>query len=282
MSRRLAFPTGFFTMNTRRWVRALCVRLVSPLVVVAFVARALWAVGQGVRSQGVQGREFLVLTARLLFKSLPVVVVVNWFCGAMLTVQAASSLRAFGAADVSGVVVGFGGVREVFPLLAGGALAARAGAEIASHLRAMRFTGQVEALAMMGLDPIAWLVAPRLLACIVGAPLCVLAAMMSGLWGAHVIGAFQLGIDEGTMWSSLLSGISSGDVAVGALRGLATGVIVGGIATYQGFVVDDGQNTSAGNAASVGRAAQRAVVQGMVAVCASCVLLSWLIYGGQR
>jgi phospholipid/cholesterol/gamma-HCH transport system permease protein len=240
----------------------------APLRFVAFVARTFVA---GFR--GMPLVDVVLLASRLLVRSLPIVVVVNIFCGAMLTVQAAASLQAFGAASMSGVVVGFGGVREVFPLLAGGALAARSGAEIASELQAMRVTRQVEALEMMGLDPLALLVAPRLLACVVGAPLCVLAAMVAGLFGAHAVGAWQLGIDAGTMWNALLSGVSRFDVAVGGARGMLLGVLIGGVACFEGFAGVDN------DAASVGRAAHRAVIRGMVVVCAACLLLSWLIYG---
>ena len=250
----------------------LSARIVSASTValrfVAFVARTCAAAARGMPLADV-----VLLASRLLVRSLPIVVVVNFFCGAMLTVQAAASLQAFGAASMSGVVVGFGGVREVFPLLAGGALAARSGAEIASQLQAMRVTRQVEALEMMGLDPMSLLVAPRLLACVVGAPLCVWAAMVAGLVGAHVVGSYQLGIDPGTMWAALLSGVSRFDVAIGAARGLLLGVLIGGIATFEGF--SGGDN----DAASVGRAAHHAVIRGMVAVCAACLSLSWLIYG---
>jgi phospholipid/cholesterol/gamma-HCH transport system permease protein len=252
------------TTLTRRILTA----LPAPLRFVAFVARASAAAFGGMPAVDVA-----LLTSRLLVRSLPVVVVVNFFCGAMLTVQAAASLQIFGAASMSGVVVGFGGVREVFPLLAGGALAARSGAEIASQLQAMRVTRQVEALEMMGLDPLALLVAPRLFACVVGAPLCVLAAMLAGLFGAHAVGTLQLGIDGGTMWTALLSGVSRFDVVVGAVRGVLLGVLVGGVATFEGFASGDN------DAASVGRAAHHAVIRGMVVVCAACLLLSWLIYG---
>jgi phospholipid/cholesterol/gamma-HCH transport system permease protein len=240
----------------------------APLRVVAFVARTFAAA-----TRGMPLVDLVLLSSRLLVRSLPIVIVVNFFCGAMLTVQAAASLHAFGAASMSGVVVGFGGVREVFPLLAGGALAARSGAEIASQLQAMRVTRQVEALAMMGLDPLALLVAPRLLACVVGAPLCVWASMVAGLVGAHVVGTYQIGIDGGTMWAALLSGVSRFDVVIGGVRGLLLGVLIGGVATFEGFASADG------GAASVGRAAHHAVIRGMVVVCVACLSLSWLIYG---
>jgi phospholipid/cholesterol/gamma-HCH transport system permease protein len=256
------------TGATPRLVPVARAALATPFGYVAFLGRALAATFRGVPPV-----DLVLLTTRLLLRSLPIVVVVNFFCGAMLTVQAAVSLQAFGAASMSGVIVGFGGVREVFPLLAGGALAARSGAEIASQLQAMRVTRQVEALAVMGLDPLALLVAPRLWACILGAPFCVLAAMLAGLLGSWLVGTLQLGIDPGTMSTALLSGITRFDVIVGGVRGVLLGLLVGGIATFEGFASNDS------DAASVGRAAHHAVIRGMVVVCAACLLLSWAIYG---
>ena len=242
--------------------------LLWPLRFGAFFARAIRAA-----LSGPPAKDTLLLTVRLLVRSLPVVLVVTFFSGAMLTVQAAASMASFGAASMSGLIVGFGGVREVFPLLAGGSMAARTGAELASQLQAMRVTRQVEALEMMGLDPLRLLVAPRLIACTLGGPLCVLAAMVSGLVGAQLVGVFQLGIDRGAMWDALLSTLGSIDVVVGLVKGVALGVIVGVVACFEGFAADDS------GPASVGRAANRAVIRSMIFVCLASLTLSMLIYG---
>ncbi len=243
-------------------------RALLPLMLPAFASRAAWAV-----LRGPPIKDCTLLAVRVLVRSLPVVAVVAFFSGAMLTVQAAASLSTFGATSMAGLIVGFGGVREVFPLLAGGALASRSGAEIASQLQAMRVTRQVEALEVMGLDPLVLLVAPRLVACVFAGPLCVLAAMVSGLIGAQVIGEHQLGIDGGAMWATLLSAVSGVDVVVGVVKGVVLGGLVGVVACFEGFVAGDL------SAKSVGEAANRAVVRGMVVVCAACLALSSLIYG---
>ena len=174
---------------------------------------------------------------------------------------------------MAGLIVGFGGVREVFPLLAGGALAARTGAELASQLQAMRVTRQVEALSMMGLDPVRLLVAPRVLACIFGGPLCVVAAMVAGLVGGQVVGVYQLQIDRGAMWDSLLQAIGVVDVYVGLVKGVILGLLVGVVATFEGFASDES------GASSVGRAANRAVIRSMVVVCSASLMLSLFVYG---
>ncbi len=243
-------------------------QVLLPLMLPAFALRATAAI-----LRGPPLKDTVLLVSRVILRSLPVVVIICFFCGAMLTVQAAASLAPFGALRMSGLIVGFGGVREVFPLLAGGALASRTGAEIASQLQAMRVTRQVEALEMMGLDPLVLLVAPRLIACVVAGPVCVFAAMVSGLVGGQVIGQFQLGIDRSAMWATLLSAVGVGDLVVGLIKGVVLGFVVGVVACYEGSIVAEG------GARGVGAAANRAVVRGMVLVCLSCLGLSALIYG---
>ena len=215
----------------------------------------------------------LVSSVRLLSSSIPIVFVVVFFSGAMLTIQAAGSLAALGGAQMAGVVVGFGGMREVFPLLAAASVAARTGAELASEIGAMRATQQLDALEVMGLDPMRLVVAPRLIACVIGTPLCVLVACGAGMLGAHIVGHFQLGIDRGAMWTSLWSGVSSLDIAIGVGKGFVLGFLLGAVSVREGLV-------ATGGAAGVGRAANRAVIRSMVLVCSASLVITWIIYGG--
>ena len=83
----------------------------------------------------------------------------------------------------------------------------------------------------------------------------------------------RFGIDRGAMWDSLLQAIGSVDVIVGVVKGLMLGLLVGAVATFEGFCSD------ATGPQSVGAAANRAVIRGMVVVCAASLGLSMLIYG---
>lgn len=217
-------------------------------------------------------RDAVVLLGRMLLRSIPIVLVVTFFAGAMLTVQAAASLAAVGASSMSGMIVGFGGVREVFPLLAAGAVAARTGAELASELGTMRVTQQTDALEVMGLDPMRLLVGPRLIAAVLGTPICVLCGDVAGILGSQSIGAMQLGIDRGAMWAAIFSAVVLQDFVVGALKGLVLGFLLGVVSTREGL-------TATGGALGVGRATNRAVVRSMIAVCAADLVMSFAIYG---
>ncbi len=216
--------------------------------------------------------DTIAILTRLLANSLPVVGVVAFFAGAMLTVQAASSLALIGGGPISGTLVGFGGVREVFPLLAAASVAARSGAEFASELGAMRVTEQVDALEVMGLDPLRLLVGPRVVAAIVGVPMCVLFANTIGLVGAQVVGAVQLGIDPGSMWEALTTSVALPDLYIGMAKGLVLGWLIAIVTTLEGL-------RASGGASGVGRATNRAVVRAMIVTCLASLAMTYFIYG---
>lgn len=209
---------------------------------------------------------------RLLARSLPVVAAVAAFSGAMLTVQAASSLALLGGGPLAGTIVGVGGIREVFPMLAMAALSARTGAEFASELGTMRVTQQIDALDVMGLDPMRLLVGPRVLAAILGAPACVLVADAAGLLGAFWVGTLQLKIDAGSLWAALASSFILPDIFIGMTKGLLLGWLVGIITTHAGLRAEMGPR-------GVGRATNHAVVRSNIAVCVVSLLFTYGVYG---
>ncbi len=218
--------------------------------------------------------DVIALLSRLLITSIPVVMAVAFAAGAMLTVQAAASLSLIGGGPFSGTIVGLGGVREVFPLLAAAAVAARTGAEFASALGAMRVSQQIDALEVMGIDPFRLLVAPRVWACVLGTPFCVVVSNTTGIVGSFLVGVLQLGIDRGSMWQHLMMSVHIGDLTTGVFKGAILGFLIGVVATREGF-------ETTGGSKGVGRATNRAVVRSMIAVCLASLMLTYVIYGKQ-
>lgn len=244
--------------------------IVEPVLSAAlFGARATLSV-----RRGLEVHDAIALTARLLASSLPVVAVVAFASGAMLTVQAAASLSLIGGGPLSGTLVGLGGVREVFPLLAAASVAARSGAEFASALGAMKVSEQVDALDVMGLDPFRLLVAPRVVAAMLGTPVCVIFSDVTGLLGSFGVGVFQLGIDRGSMWENLLVSVVAADLWIGIFKGLVLGWLIGVVSTWEGM-------RTTGGAKGVGQSTNRAVVRAMVVVCVTSLVLTYVFYGRQ-
>ena len=220
-------------------------------------------------------RETSRCITRVLVGTLPVTAAIATFAGAMLLVQATASLALVGGGPLAGVIVGFGGVRDVFPLMAGVALAARTGATLSSELGTQRVTQQLDALSVMGIDPLRLLVGPRVLATALSGPGCVLLADACGLLGAYLVGSLQLELDRGAIRDTLLSAISPSDLAAGCCKGAVMGWIVGVLATREGLRTEGGP-------AGVGRATNRAIIRALVGVCIANLVITAILYGRIR
>ena len=105
----------------------------------------------------------------------------------MLTVQGYSSLRGFGTPELLGMFVSLAGVREVFPLIGAGCAGAKIGSAVASEIATMRLGQQLDALEVMGVDPVPHVYLPRMLACVIGTPLLVGVCILSGLVASYLI-----------------------------------------------------------------------------------------------
>lgn len=195
------------------------------------------------------------------------------FAGAMLTVQGFASLKAFGTPELLGMFVALSGVREVFPLVGAGCLGAKLGSAMAAEVATLRVGQQLDALSMMGVDPLRHVVAPRWLAAALVTPLLTGLGVMAGLLSSYLIATLQLGVDPGAFVARAAENLSARDLGAGLVKALAFGVITGALACWHGMAPASGPQ-------GVGRAANLTVVQSMVAGAVVNLILSHLIYGG--
>jgi phospholipid/cholesterol/gamma-HCH transport system permease protein len=219
------------------------------------------------------GRETLRQAYDAGVGSLAVILSVCGFAGAMLTVQGFASLAAFGTPEMLGMFVALAGVREVFPLIAAGCVGAKVGSALASEMATLRMGHQLDALEVMAVDPMEKLVAPRLIACVFMTPLLVGAGMMGGLVCSYVIATLQLSVDAGGFLGRALENMAPRDVAAGMTKAVLFGGLTGTLACWHGYGAQGGPQ-------AVGRAANRAVVQAMVAGAVVNLLVSHGFYGG--
>ena len=137
--------------------------------------------------------------------------------------------------------------------------AGRAGTSITAEIGLMRATGQLDAMEMMAVDPLAFVVAPRFLAGVIAMP--ILACVFNGLGilGAHLVGVSWLGLDNGTFWSNMTANVDVwDDVVNGVWKSTAFGAVVTLIATFQGY-------TTAPTSEGVAYATTRTVVFSSIA-----------------
>jgi phospholipid/cholesterol/gamma-HCH transport system permease protein len=192
-------------------------------------------------------------------RSLPVILITGMFVGLVLAVQAYDQLESAGFADRMGVLLNLTLVRELGPVLAAVMLAGRVGGALTAELGTMRVTEQIDALRVMGTDPIRYLVVPRVLACLLLAPVLTLFAdlmgSLSGTWVAVMLK--EIPYEPYRYFTE--EAMETWDLFVGFVKSLIFGGIIGLVACYKGFTCEPG-------AEGVGRACTHAFVASFIAI----------------
>jgi phospholipid/cholesterol/gamma-HCH transport system permease protein len=185
--------------------------------------------------------------------------VIAVFTGMVLALQTAYTLATFGAKLYIGEVVALSLVRELGPVLTALMVGGRVGAGITAEIGSMTVSDQVEALRSLGADPIRKLVVPRLWALLLGLPLLVVLADVTGVVGGMLISTWELGLAPSFYLNHALRLMQYGDFFSGLGKSLVFAFAVGIIATYNGLRAE-------GGADGVGRATTDTVVAVAIAV----------------
>jgi phospholipid/cholesterol/gamma-HCH transport system permease protein len=196
------------------------------------------------------------------------------FAGLNLSVQSYGSFERFGGQDLLGMFAGIGGVRELYPVMAAVVCGARIGANLAASLANMKISEQIEALEVMAVDPLRYLVAPRLWAVTISLPLLCGYANVIGLGASYVGAVFQLGLDSGSFITQVQEQVELSDLLTGMFKGLIMGWMIAVISCFHGYSV-----AKRDGAEGVGVSTNLAIVHGAVMCIVVNLFLSWMIYG---
>ena len=203
-------------------------------------------------------------------RSLPVVLVTALFSGMVFALQSWQGFARFGATEMTGTVVAIAITREMVPVLASLMVAGRAGSAMAAEIGTMVVTEQVDALRTMAVDPVEYLVVPRVIATAFMLPLTVLIGDMLGLWGGSLVVVNLYGSGPTAYWDGIWQVLTLKDLNSGLIKAAVFGLLIALFGCQNGF------NTS-GGAQGVGRATTRAVVSGSMAILISNFFLTKLL-----
>lgn len=192
-------------------------------------------------------------------KSTLVIGLIGLFTGAVLAVQAVYTLSKFGATAFTGSAVALSLIRELGPVLTALMVIGRAGSAITAEVGIMKITEQIDALCSMAVDPMKYLMAPRLLAGIIVMPLLTAIFITIGIGGGYVVAVGLLGQSSGTFVSEMVSAVADMDVYSGFIKAAVFGFIFGWVSCYKGYTCGFG-------AVGVNRATTESVVTASVAV----------------
>jgi phospholipid/cholesterol/gamma-HCH transport system permease protein len=216
------------------------------------------------------GSEIVAQMDSLGVRSLSVVVLTGMFTGMVLALQSAATLDVFGARQQVGRLVSLSMVRELGPVLTALMVTGRVGSGMAAELGSMVVTQQIDALRVLGTDPVRKLVAPRLLAGIVMVPILTVISDTLGIFGGGLISVFNLHLSWTYYWRSVGSALVVNDLVMGLAKPLAFGFVLTSAGCYMGL------NTTGGTQ-GVGVATTRAVVVASVLILASDLFLTKLL-----
>lgn len=191
--------------------------------------------------------------------SLPVVALTGTFIGMVLAVQSYAQFRMLGMQTRLGAVINMSLVRELGPVLAATMLAGRVGSSMAAELGTMRVTEQIDALAVMGANPIHYLVVPRFLGCLVLIPMLTVMADFMGVVGGYFYSIYILEIDAFHYRENSAHFVGMFDMFSGVFKSFFFGAAIALIGCHRGFNCDPG-------AEGVGRAATEAFVYSFVVI----------------
>jgi len=185
--------------------------------------------------------------------SLPIVILIGFFTGIVITMQMSRALAQYGAVDQVGPIVAITLVRELGPVLTAILVAGRNASGIASELGSMKVTEQIDAMRALGTDPIQKLVTPRMIATAVMLPLLTIIADFVGLIGGYVIARLSIGLSTMQYWTSAYRAIEYNDITQGLLKPFVFAFMVSLVGCFYGL-------RTTGGTQGVGHATTQAVV----------------------
>ncbi len=207
-------------------------------------------------------RDVLLQMDSLGVGSLSIVVLTGMFTGMVLALQSSATLDAFGARAYAGRLVCVSMVRELGPVLTALMVTGRVGSGMAAELASMVVTQQIDALRVLGTDPVRKLVAPRIAAGVVMIPVLTIISNALGIFGAGLISIFNLKLSWAFYWRSVANALVMNDVVMGLSKPIVFGFILSSVGCYMGL-------RTRGGTQGVGVSTTQSVVVGSVLILAT-------------
>ena len=191
--------------------------------------------------------------------SVPIVILTGVFTGMVFGLQCYMGFKNFGSESMAGTIVSFAMIRELGPVLSSIMVAARAGSAMTAELGTMKVTEQIDALSSMAIDPVHYLMVPRLAASMIAMPLMNGICILCGLLGGYFVNVVVMGTNASMYYSNSVHYVHALDIFDSMLKSFIFGIIIASVCCYNGF------NTKMG-AEGVGKATTAAVVQSCVVI----------------
>ncbi|NVB84282.1 MAG: ABC transporter permease [Kofleriaceae bacterium] len=204
-------------------------------------------------------RELMKNLYKMGNRSVPIIVLTAFFAGGLMTLQTGPFVKKLGATSLAGWGAGYAVLREIGPILIALMFSGRVGANNTAELGTMTVTEQLDGLRALAIDPVRFLVVPRVVAMIVMLVALTIIGDLVSLLGASVVGRAMLDIDWATMYYSFADNLKPYDFLHGIYKSIAFGAAIAVSSCYFGVTVR-------GGAVGVGKAVNAAVVAAAVTI----------------
>ncbi len=216
-------------------------------------------------------RHFFNQLAYLGAETVPVIVITSIFSGGVIALQTYSTFHRFNAEFLIGAVVAISMGRELGPVLASLMVVARVGSAMTANIGTMRITEQIDALEIMGVNPISYLVTPRIFAGVLGVPLLVILSDISGIFGGWFVAVKLFGVNSYLFWEKMKDITELHDFLGGLYKAIFFGLIISSVSCYFGFYTK-------GGAEGVAKATTNSVVASSMLILISDYFLTAVIF----
>lgn len=210
------------------------------------------------------------------WQSLFLILLISVFCGMVLGLQGYYTLVKFGSVGLLGSAVSLSLIRELGPVLTAIMLTGRAGSAMAAEIGVMRITDQIDALDVMDINSMGYLVSPRILASLIAFPLLTAIFDIVGIIGGYLTGVLMLDMNSGVYFYKISHAVTMNDVSAGFVKALVFGLLVSTVCCHQGYFAHLRRDSVGPEA--VGNATTSAVVISCVLILAADYVITsfWL------
>lgn len=223
--------TGRLALNGVYAMARVCVLIADTIYWIA------WA---PLRGRGLRIKSTVINFVEYGAHSLPIVSLICFLIGAIMAMQSSYQLEKFGAGQLIANLVGVAAVRELAPLMTAIIMTGRSGSAITAEIGTMKVAEEIDALEVMGLNPVKFLVAPKVLAMLLAVPCVTVLAMMVMIFGGFFLATVVLGMDAALYLNQTADAIVAKDLVTGMVKSIFFALAIAFVGVYRGFQVEGG------------------------------------------
>lgn len=238
---------------------------------IAFFGELCWFFFAGLLRPGrIRWKETLRVAEQAGVNALPIVALISFIVGLVMAFQSAIPMKMFGAEIYVANLIGLAMVRELGPLMTAIVLAGRSASAFAAEIGTMKINEEIDALSIMGLEPVRFLILPRVIASTVMTPLLTVFAILVGILGGAVV-ILSMGHPFSAYYNQVVGFVTWGDFVGGMIKCFVFGVLIAATGCIRGYQTRQGPS-------AVGEAATRAVVSSIILIAVFDGIFSIIYY----